>query len=476
MRVVLGVHHYPPTRVAGVELITERVARWLARHGHDVEVVAVEDIDAVAPLTVRTDQQDGVVVHRLGLKLTGRAEPLGMRYRDEAVGEWFTSYLTRTRPDVFHSQSCYLLTASTIESATRLGVPVVATLHDYWFLCPRLTMLRPNGSRSARAEAPATCSWCLHTERRRYRVVDAAWGRLRGSQTGQGGDAPWFHSLMPDELTASIRARQAYLSSVLRSVQLILTPSVYARELLLAEGLPPQLVELAPYGLELAQPAGQGAPRQELPANSPLRIGYLGQLAPHKGVHVLVQAFRQLASTASGAELRIFGDPSRFPEYSQELLALAADDQRIRFAGPYDNSQVTRILADLDVVVVPSTWFEIYPLVVLEAFAARVPVVATGLPNLQNMVRDGLDGLLFEANDARDLARQLQRLADNRGLLTRLSEGILPIRTTDDEMTALVASYQSVVEQPQTPRGDAGRRMDPVLPGEAASRELVTDT
>jgi len=91
-------------------------------------------------------------------------------------------------------------------------------------------------------------------------------------------------------------------------------------------------------------------------------------------------------------ELVVYGDVARSYEYGAELLRLARNNPAIQFRGPYDNSQVQSILAGIDVLVVPSIWFEIGPLVTLEAFAAGVPVAASRLPNMQYQIRTGPTG------------------------------------------------------------------------------------
>src|SRR4051794_18062069 len=118
MRILIGTHHYPPDYVAGVELLTERLARWMRGHGHEVELVTIQRADAPTPLSVCTEIQDGITVHRLQLQLDQR-ERFGLRYRDDVVGDWFERLLRRVQPDVYHSQSSYLLTGSLIEAAQR---------------------------------------------------------------------------------------------------------------------------------------------------------------------------------------------------------------------------------------------------------------------------------------------------------------------------------------------------------------------
>jgi glycosyltransferase involved in cell wall biosynthesis len=103
------------------------------------------------------------------------------------------------------------------------------------------------------------------------------------------------------------------------------------------------------------------------------------------------------------------------------------------------------LLSEMDVLVVPSLWFEIGPLVTLEAFAAHTPVVAADLPNMKYQVTPEVDGLLYPADDPVALARQLQRLRDDPALLDRLRAGIGPVRTSDEEMGEWLNLYQEVL-------------------------------
>jgi hypothetical protein len=176
--------------VAGVEVLTERLAEWLAAHGNEVEVVCAEQIDADQHLTVRSEQRNGVTVHRLGLRLEAAdTSRLGFRFQDEALRRWFAQYLERSRPDLLHSQSSYLITTSLIEAAKAANVPVVATLHDYWYFCPRVTLLRSNGSLCTGQVTPAECTACLMGERRRNRLMLSVTERLwNGTAFVRGAD------------------------------------------------------------------------------------------------------------------------------------------------------------------------------------------------------------------------------------------------------------------------------------------------
>jgi glycosyltransferase involved in cell wall biosynthesis len=97
-----------------------------------------------------------------------------------------------------------------------------------------------------------------------------------------------------------------------------------------------------------------------------------------------------------------------FADYVAALQQRAAGDPRIRFAGAFAGERLDEVLAGLDLLVVPSIWYENTPFVVLEAFAAGVPVVASELGGLTELVQPGRQGWLFPAGDARALAELLR--------------------------------------------------------------------
>jgi glycosyltransferase involved in cell wall biosynthesis len=170
----------------------------------------------------------------------------------------------------------------------------------------------------------------------------------------------------------------------------------------------------------------------------------VGTLAPHKGCDVLIRAFRRLPSELD-ATLDIYGNLERFKPFVEELRSLAGGDDRIDFAGPFAREEVGDVLSGMDVLVVPSRWYENGPGVIFEAFAAGVPVVATDLGGMSEFVRSEKDGLLFGLEDHDDLARQLRRLLEEPGLLERLRAGIRPVKTIQENVDELEALYGALL-------------------------------
>ena len=164
---------------------------------------------------------------------------------------------------------------------------------------------------------------------------------------------------------------------------------------------------------------------------------------PHKGVHVLVQAFRQLPEP--NASLRIYGDASVAPEYSAQLRELAQGDGRIRFEGSFAPDQRGAVLAELDALVVPSLWYENTPFVLLEAQAVGLPVLASDVGGMTEVVRHGIDGECFERGDPGQLEERLRAWSRDPDCLLRFSAQLRRPQAYAQHAAELVNTYQGLL-------------------------------
>lgn len=431
MRVLLAVHHFPPHYNAGAELYTLRLARWLRARGHEAEVVCVEELDYARPaaLAASDDVFDGVPVTRLSLGMAGAA--FSWSYDHPLINAWLRERLQRSRPDLLHLHSGYLLGGGVLREAHAAGVPSVVTLHDFWFICPRTTLLRGDGKVCAEVPSAATCAWCLKLSRRRYRLAD----RLSGGHAGQA-----WQRLLGHEAAEGINDRRAHLREALERARLVVAPTHFLAGHF-ADDVDPGRLRVMRLGIDTKHLKQLAPPEQE----GPLRLGYIGQIASHKGLDILIRAFSALPLGGRPVTLSVHGDLTRNPRYAATLARLAAADPRITLAGRFENSAVGSVLEQTDALVVPSIWYENSPLAILEAHAARRPVLVSAMGGMAELVRDEVDGLHFRPGDAADLARQIQRLRVEPGLLNRLHAGIGAVVDTDEELDALFAAYQEIV-------------------------------
>ncbi|GAP08604.1 glycosyltransferase [Anaerolinea thermolimosa] len=445
MKIFLVSPHYPPRFIGGTEKMAHRLARSFTARGHSVEVAAVDSVGTQEEaLLCQTEVEDGVTVHRLHLNERNLVRPLGLNFCNTAIQQWFREHIRSDRPDVVHLLSGYLTTGCVLDAAFEADIPSVITLVDFWMMCPLITLLRSDGQLCSEPVEPARCVWCLRALQRRYRLVDQWLGGLPGAfftylgKTGMLGKHPGYR-----EEERWIRQRREFNRRLLQKVDVVITQSRFFEEKLKEYDMLPRRMIYAPYGLEKSNHReGSGSQGK----SEKFRIGYLGQIAAHKGVHVLVEAYRLLNLPPGRAELRLYGDLGTWPSYVRSLRTLARGREDVLFLGPFPGHEIGRIMDECDVIVTPSIWYENHPTVILEAFDHGKPVIASDLGGMIEMVRHGVDGFLFEAGNPRSLAEQLRKLIEDPFLYERLRAGIQPVRRLDEEVTDLELLYMELVE------------------------------
>ena len=448
MKIVLASPHFPPRYIGGVEVYVKRLADGFLELGDEPAVIAVEFIDGgPGGPRIDVDSSAGYPVYRLSIDLAHEKHSLGFHYGAPPVDRAIEHILATLKPDVVHLHSGYLLGCRWLASAKAAGASTLLTLHDYWSICPRITMTHPDGGVCSGADSAVKCAWCLATERRRFRTLDTVSNGAVRRTLPRLEFIPGLSSILSVAPGVSaVRARRRAQVDHLSAIDVINAPSQFVRDQVAAAGFPRQRMSVVRNSvvshIVRRAPSAFGAVR---------RFGYLGQVAPHKGVHTLIDAVRRLPSAP--LTLTIHGDLTRSAEYVVDLRARAGGDSRIVFAGAYTSDRINDVLSALDVLVVPSIWNENAPFVILEAQRAGLPVVASRLGGMPELVSDERDGLLARAGDAEDLARQLERLLDP-ALVCALAAAAPDVRTFDEELHELRNRYSELrkacINQSQT--------------------------
>jgi glycosyltransferase involved in cell wall biosynthesis len=175
---------------------------------------------------------------------------------------------------------------------------------------------------------------------------------------------------------------------------------------------------------------------------APRRLLYAGQIVPHKGLHLAVEAVAILvASSGFDGSLTVAGGSLR-PEYLDAVRRQVKDrglEAHVRFVGPVSRDRMPALYRDHDVLLFPSVWDEPFSITVLEAMASGLAVVASATGGTPEVVRDGDNGLLFSRGDASGCARAVERLvrdpslhASVRGSARRTIETRFRFSTTVD--------------------------------------------
>ncbi|MBI5302407.1 MAG: glycosyltransferase family 4 protein [Chloroflexi bacterium] len=436
MRILIAVHGYPPTHNGGAERRAERTARALVAQGVQVRVLCIESVVDTPPQPSWDERdQDGVCVRRLALRAFDNHAQYRASYDNPQTGDAVKELIAEWRPDVVHLFSGYLLTASVLRVAAEQHIPTVVSLTDYWWICQRINLIRWDGARCD-GPTPIGCARCHAEELRRYRVPARKFPRAADQLWRAVARVP----ALADQVGVPAQiARAETLMRLLGHARVMISPSQYLADQYIARGAPAERMRAWRQGVQL----DQCVLRKPSPV---LRVGYMGQMKRHKGVDLILDAWAQLRGEHP-RELRLYGSAAGEDAYAHALRAQMRDLANVTWAGEFRGAQVWQVLADLDVLVVPSRWVENSPNTILEAQAVGVPVIGSNLGGVAELVQHERNGLVFRVDDARDLARQLQRLLDEPDLLPRLRNAETVFRTFEQEVNQLSGLYRELVLQ-----------------------------
>ena len=430
VRIVVVSAHYPPNFVSGGTLQPQRLARGLRGRGHDVSVYA-------GWLGPREPLEAWTALDETGLAVRWLVTTPWIGWSDDRnwdnppVTADFAAWLATVRPDVVHLHSLQSLGAGLVPAARDSGARVVVTMHDFWWCCARQFLVDPTLTPCSVVVDAGLCA-C---------EVDHAW----------------------------LLRRNAALRERLAAADLVLCPSTSAAAVMAANGIDPHRLRVDENGLPPHPPSASSrpaaSPGQPLERRNDrggggegdVRFVYAGGPNPLKGVQVVLGAATMLAADGvTGWELTAYGAEEHAPRRGVGR----ASPGPVTFAPAFDPAGTDAVLADTDVIVIPSVMRESHSLLTREALGRGVPVVVTDSIGPEEVVVDGVNGLVVPTGDESALATAMRRLVTEPGLLGSLRAASrsrpVTIRALADQVKGLEAVFADLVDpDPVDPAGPA---------------------
>jgi glycosyltransferase involved in cell wall biosynthesis len=309
--------------------------------------------------------------------------------RDPSFPREFRELLLQLKPDVvhFHHYINFGVEAFLHVRETLPDCKIVVTLHEYLALCHHFGQMVTKTHRALCHEsAPSRCSSC-------------------------------FKDIPPSDFFL----RRMYIQRFFALADHFISPSEFLARRYIDWGILEDRVTVIE---NVIRPSAQaGVPTRTLEDGGLLRVGYFGQVSFLKGVNTLFEAAEFVEKREmDNIVFEVYGDYSGQPtEFQDEFVArLAKTGRNVRFHGPYDHARVDRLMQAVDVVVVPSNWWENSPVVIQEALRNRRPVICSDIGGMAEKVRDGIDGFHFPVGNSVALALLLLRIAKAPKLLADL--------------------------------------------------------
>ncbi len=349
------------------------------------------------------------------LYTVGEFEDFKFANRDTGFARDFRRLLRTLRPDVVHFHH-YVNCGVEALGFVREQLPearIVLTLHELLAICHQQGQMvtRPDGA-LCRRSGPIECGRCF-----------------------------------PEIQPADFFLRGVYVRHFLRHVDRYVSPSRFLARRYVEWGLPEHAVSV----IENVARAGSGpdtAPGFAPPPGDPgtLRVGVFGQVSVLKGIEVAIRAAAILDQEGrSDVLFQVHGDDANQPAAFRSRFRGQVEGfgGNIAFRGAYDNGEVDALMAGVDVVLVPSIWWENSPVVIQEAFRNGRPVICSGIGGMAEKVVHGETGLHFPVGDPHALAGTLKTLAADPELRQALLRGVAG-RVQEDAFDAHLQLYRSL--------------------------------
>jgi len=401
MKILLAHNYYGSSAPSGENQVFEAEGNLLRQRNHEVYEF-IRHSDAIRAKGIRGAVQGA---------LSTPWNPFAAREIQQVV--------ETVHPEVVHVHNTFPLLSPSVFHAIGHRAARVLTLHNYRLFCPAAIPMR----------AGRVCTDCLDSH--------SIWPSLQ-------------HGCYRDSRLATLPlavnvALHRNLGTWTRQIDAFIALTEFQRERMIAAGLPADRVHVKPNFYP-------GNPAMLPWADRQNNVVFAGRLTTEKGVRALVEAW--LLWGTSAPELRIVGDG----ELRQELEQLAATvpEIPIRFLGQLAGTAAQEEIAHARLLVLPSEWFEGFPMVVREAFAFGTPAAVSNIGPLPSIVRQGENGMVFEPANPRSLLNAVHSIWEKGDELARLAEGARrsyeQLYNEDANYRALMMIYEQAVEVNQCGR------------------------
>ncbi|WP_283676434.1 glycosyltransferase family 4 protein [Clostridium perfringens] len=375
MRILLINTYYYPEIIGGAEISVKKLAEGLVLKGHDVFVIAngknkIEEINKVK-------------IYRLPFVKFNNIKVVGNIYRKiSSINNIFfksslKNLVKEIKPDVIHVNNLYYISPIIWSIGKQINIPIIQTIRDYYLTCPKSTLL------------------C---------------------------DGEKCNTKM------SICKLYNYLNKIkFKDVDIITAPSNFTLNLFKNENLIDEKKSICIYNSIdiLKEDEKIISIRKERKNNLNFKLVYLGALVKHKGIRELIDVFNDIK--VNNIELHIAGDGEEKDFVEKHSLS----DKRIKYHGKLNEKEVQKLLQNSDILIAPSIWYEPFGRVIIDAYKFGLPVIASNLGGLSEIVRNEETGLLINVKNKNEFIEAIYKMLNKEKIFQMSMNSLTFVKNFD---------------------------------------------
>lgn len=444
LKILIPVHVFFPSHFYGTETYTLELAKCLKRMGHDpIILTAVPKGEKGTGEFYSQYDYDGLTVYAIDMNVIPCDGFLNSYYNRYLI-PFYKKIINEIKPDIIHVTHLINHTSVLLEVAKSLWIPVVATLTDFFGICCNSKLSKYDGTLCKGPNRRSTN--CLVCNLKGYPFIPF----LKQYQNNTyvlrffAELMPYITKLTPKKdwhnVVDDIFARYKTLLKHYQTYQVMIAPSDFLYEAYADNLFYKEKLKKINFGINLNLIKGYQTPKTKDDKN--IRFGYIGQIDHHKGIDLLINAFNTLSPERNS--LVIYGPSDQNPGYMKELTRLS-EGKPIEFKKTFPSDELPKKLNGIDVLVIPSRWYENSPLILLYALACKTPVIVSDVKGMTEFVKDGINGFTFALNDVKDLAVKMQHVSSNPELVQELSKNATYSKDVMDHANEVFLIYDHVL-------------------------------
>jgi len=444
MKIVFFVHCFFPDHFYGTETYTLGLASHYRSWGHDVTVVsAVFQGEPQQEKLISRYEVQGIPVISIDKNKIPHSRIKETYYQVE-MSPVLEEILRELEPDVVHVTHLINHTSTLLEVTGKLHIPTYSTFTDFFGFCFNNKLEAADGDLCAGpSPSRSNCVACY--------LKDSA----------QGGYAEGWMKKAAVPAMANILAKGLIASrkmGLLKNDQLngltedliqrpdtlnylyntfykgAVAPTAFLKEAYSSNNVSTPMHKIW-FGIDIDRKPKSLRAQNHVPV-----VAFIGQIAPHKGTDLLIDAFKRLPPDK--ARLKIFGPTDQSVSYMEKLTEMSKDNENIEFMGTFEQNRMAEIFDEIDLFVIPSRWYENSPLVLLNSLATHTPVIVSDVAGMTEFLTEGVNGYSFERGNANDLYDKLSKVLASPDILKKLSLTTNYERTTELMAKETFAIYE----------------------------------
>jgi GT2 family glycosyltransferase/CDP-glycerol glycerophosphotransferase (TagB/SpsB family)/glycosyltransferase involved in cell wall biosynthesis/ubiquinone/menaquinone biosynthesis C-methylase UbiE len=413
LKILFICHDFPPYRFAGAQLFAKNLAIEINKQGNSkVEILYPVFRDTSKnDYSIETKLHENILVHELHKPLVAEFGKLF----DQKVYDSIVAFLEKNNFDIIHIHGLGQLTQAPVFAASKMRIKIVMTLHDFWFICSNWHLLKNNQDICIGPESIEKCALCYITDN--PKIINDK------------------HNY---DITYKFNSqRKIVFADSYSKISRFYAPSNYLKTVFNQYGF--DNISVLPNGLKYEKLIENQSFKY---SDKKIIFGYAGQIIKRKGLNLLLEAFCRVNNP--NIELHIWGKNDLKYNYGHSIKKMIDSDNRIKYFGEYQSSQVNSIFQSFDVLVVPSL-MDNYPIIIQEAFINKIPIIASNTGGIPEMITNDVNGILTEVISVQSIIDAINKIIKYPELLAKYKNNIPDVKTLEINAKEYLAEYNKLL-------------------------------